>query len=62
MYSKTYRPNLVGQRAVNTSIDGAVLVIGSGDQTLDNNGDSDLDLEFGMALVGPNQRRLVPEW
>ncbi|KAF8317469.1 subtilisin-like protein [Clavulina sp. PMI_390] len=45
----TYAPSLVHQRPVNTSIDGGVL-------SFDNNGESDLDLEYGMALVGPAQK------
>lgn len=53
-FGKTYAPDLVGQRPVFTSIDGGV------DQTTNTgfnyNGESNLDLQYGMALVTAKQK------
>lgn len=53
MFFGTYAKSLVGQRPVNKSIDGGVLVIDKAHQNFNINGESDLDLQYGMALVAP---------
>ena len=53
---KQYAPSLVGQRPVNKSVDGGPLI--TTDQSFDNNGESDLDLQYAMALVAPTKVNL----
>ncbi|KAF8301441.1 subtilisin-like protein [Clavulina sp. PMI_390] len=48
-------PKLAGSRPTMKSIDGGKLMTDSADRKFKNNGESDLDLEYAMALVGPHQ-------
>ncbi|KAF8302073.1 subtilisin-like protein [Clavulina sp. PMI_390] len=53
MFFEKHAPALVGKRPANRSIDGGVL--DTTHKTLNINGESDLDLEYAMALVGQHQ-------
>ncbi|TFK74739.1 subtilisin-like protein [Pluteus cervinus] len=51
LFFKNFTPSLVGVRPVPIIIDGAV--VQTFNQSFDTNGESDLDLEYGMSLVDP---------
>lgn len=51
LFFGNFSPSLVGQSPKFVSIDGAV--VQTTNQSFDFNGESDLDLEYGMALVAP---------
>jgi len=53
MFFANYSPSLVGKSPVFNSIDGGTLQTTS--ESFDFNGESDLDLEYAMTLVYPQQ-------
>ncbi|EPT03314.1 hypothetical protein FOMPIDRAFT_1158787 [Fomitopsis schrenkii] len=53
MFFANFSPSQVGQRPILVSIDGGV--VQTTNESFDDNVESDLDLEFAMALVGPQQ-------
>lgn len=53
MFFANYSPPLVGKSPIFDSIDGGILQ--TTDQSFGYNGESDLDLEYAMALVYPLQ-------
>lgn len=53
MFFGIYAKSLVGQRPVNKSIDGGVLVLDQAHRIPTYNAESDLDLQYAMTLVAP---------
>ncbi|KAH9915208.1 subtilisin-like protein [Fomitopsis serialis] len=53
MFFANFSPSQVGERPVLVSIDGGVVQTTT--ESLDDNVESDLDLQYAMALVGPTQ-------
>ncbi|KAJ3981324.1 subtilisin-like protein [Lentinula detonsa] len=57
LFFSNFSPSLVGVRPKTVLIDGAV--VQTTNQSFDFNGESDLDLEYGMALVNPQTVTLL---
>ncbi|KAJ7200324.1 subtilisin-like protein [Mycena pura] len=57
MFFANFSPSQVGARPIPVLIDGAI--VQTIDQSFDLNGESDLDLEYGMALTNPQPVQLL---